>query len=207
MLWVREGAVDSPIGLMKLSFPRDKLSSVNARRRFEVFANGDRPSQSHEDRPTVKAVLRLGVVIKALRSIKSPARARARARALCDFGRWSRPASAQRNLEFSARPTTLRSATTNFWHQFCMRLSKTHGGPEMKAFFGVFGLLAVSAMVGILAVTELHAMTDAAGGPGAVISGTATGASAQPETQQQVRNSVEVVVNQSHPVQDLLDDD
>ena len=77
----------------------------------------------------------------------------------------------------------------------------------MKAFFGVFGLLAVSAMVGILAVTELHAMTDAAGGPGAVISGTATGASAQPETQQQVRNSVEVVVNQSHPVQDLLDDD
>ena len=77
----------------------------------------------------------------------------------------------------------------------------------MKAFFAVFGLLAVSAMVGILAVTELHAMTDAAGGPGAVISATTTGDSAQPEIQQQVQTSVAVAVNQSHPVQASLDDD
>jgi hypothetical protein len=80
----------------------------------------------------------------------------------------------------------------------------------MKTFFGVFTLLIVAAIVGVFAVEELHQMTDAAGGSGAVISATATGATPQSESQQiqqQVQNSVDVAVNQARPVPAAPDDD
>lgn len=77
----------------------------------------------------------------------------------------------------------------------------------MKALFGVFGLLAVSVMVGIFAVTELHQITDAAGGPGAVISATAKGATPPSEMQQPDQNSIEVSVYQTPPILSFLDDD
>jgi hypothetical protein len=77
----------------------------------------------------------------------------------------------------------------------------------MKAFIGVFGLLTVAAIIGVISVIELRQMTDAEGGPGAVISATTSGATQQPEIQQQVQDSVEVAVNQAHPIQSSLDDD
>lgn len=80
----------------------------------------------------------------------------------------------------------------------------------MKTFFCVFSLLVVAASVGVFAVKELHQMTDAAGGSGAVISATATGAAPQPasqQIQQPVKNSVEVAVNQARPVPAVRDDD
>lgn len=70
----------------------------------------------------------------------------------------------------------------------------------MKLFLGAISLLTAAAIVGVFAVQELHRMTNTAGGPGAVISATATGATPQPESQplqQALQNSVEATVNQA----------
>lgn len=79
----------------------------------------------------------------------------------------------------------------------------------MKIFLGALSLLVVAAIVGVFAVQELHRMTNAAGGPGAVISATATGATPQPESQprqQALQNSVEAAANQAGFVPSAPDD-
>lgn len=80
----------------------------------------------------------------------------------------------------------------------------------MKTVFGVFSLLIVAAIVGVFAVKELHEVTNAAGGSGAVISGTTTGAPPQsesPQIQRQVQNPVEVAVYQARLAIFVQDDD
>lgn len=69
----------------------------------------------------------------------------------------------------------------------------------MKLFLGAIGLLTAAAIVGVLAVQELHRMTNTAGGPVAVISATVTGATPQPESPAIApdQNPVEATVNQA----------
>lgn len=69
----------------------------------------------------------------------------------------------------------------------------------MKTIAGVLSLLVVLAMVGVFAAADLHQITIAAGGPGAVISASTAVATPQQQIQPQGQTSVEVAVQQAQP--------
>ena len=69
----------------------------------------------------------------------------------------------------------------------------------MKTIAGVLSLLVVLAMVGVFAAADLHQITIAAGGPGAVISASTTVATPQQQIQPRRQASGEVAVQQVQP--------
>lgn len=76
----------------------------------------------------------------------------------------------------------------------------------MKTIFGVLSLLVVLAIVGAVAVSDLHQIEIAAGGSGAVISATTTGATSQQQSQtiqQNLEHSVEAAHPQVEPVAEV----
>jgi hypothetical protein len=79
----------------------------------------------------------------------------------------------------------------------------------MKTFFGVFSLLA-AAIVGVIAVQELHKASTAAGGPGTVITANTASATSEREDlriQHQVGEYVEVAADQIRFVPSIQDED